>query len=141
LVDNNIHLIYQRDGFPGSAVTIDDAAVHPNGTENDIIYLSVPTNFEEVGLKKVSASTIEANLLPNPANEATKLTFQLEQTQNVMINITNLLGQNVETISSATAAKGSNTITLNTQNIPSGVYLVNITAGTSNSTLKLVVKH
>ena len=141
LVDDNIHLIYQRDGFPGSSVTIDDAAVHPNGTENDIIYLSVPTNFEEVGLNKVSASTIEANILPNPANEATKLTFQLEQTQNVMINITNLLGQNVETISSAAAAKGSNTVTLNTQNLPSGIYLVNITAGTSNSTLKLVVKH
>jgi hypothetical protein len=141
LVDENVHLIYQRDGFPGSAVTIDDGAVHPNGSENDIIYLSVPNNFEQVGLKKVSASTIDANLLPNPANEATKLTFQLEQTENVTINITNLLGQNVETVAANTFAKGSNSVAVNTQNLPSGIYLVNITAGESNSTLKLVVKH
>jgi hypothetical protein len=141
LVDENIHLIYQRDGFPGSSVTIDDGAVHPNGTENDIVYLSVPNNFDQVGLNKIAASTIEANLLPNPANEVSKLSFELEQTQNVTINITNLLGQNVETISNANAAKGSHTVSLNTQNIPSGIYLVNITAGNAVSTLKLVVKH
>jgi hypothetical protein len=141
LVDEDVHMIYQRDGFPGSAVTINDGAVHPNGSENDIIYLSVPNNFDQVGLKKVSASTIEANLLPNPANEATQLTFQLEQTENVNINITNLLGQNVETVATSSFAKGSNSVALNTQNLPSGIYLVNITAGKSNSTLKLVVKH
>jgi hypothetical protein len=37
LVDEDVHMIYQRDGFPGSAVTINDGAVHPNGSENDMV--------------------------------------------------------------------------------------------------------
>lgn len=141
LVDNNVHLVYQRDGFPGSAVTIDDASVHPFNNENDIIYLSVPNNFEEVGVKKINAANFEANLMPNPANESTSLTFNLKNTVDVTITVNNLLGQNVETITANEAVAGSHNVTLNTENLPSGIYLVNIQAGNQTNTLKMVVKH
>jgi hypothetical protein len=44
LVDENIHLLYQRDYFPGSAVTINDASIHPFDLVNDIIYMKVNKN-------------------------------------------------------------------------------------------------
>jgi hypothetical protein len=52
-----------------------------------------------------------------------------------------MLGQVVNQISSANAAKGEHSFIVNTSNLPSGIYLVNIVSGSDSETVKLVVKH
>lgn len=139
LVDNNIHLLYQRDYTPGSAVTIDDAGVHPFDIPNDIIYLPITKNL--VSVKEVANSVSDLALLPNPANENTTLRFKLEESADVTISVLNMLGQEVSLISSQKAAQGVHNVDLGTSELPSGIYLVNVQAGSKTSTTKLVVRH
>jgi hypothetical protein len=68
-VDENIHLIYQRDFFPGSAVTISDAAYHPFDLPNDIVYLKVSKTLEAFTLGSIAGSGI-LNGNPNPISIA-----------------------------------------------------------------------
>jgi hypothetical protein len=140
-VDGKIHLVYQTDIFPGSAVTINNTAFHPFDLPSDIVYLSVPTNFESVGIAETQNASFNATLQPNPSNEATRLSISLEKPAAVSISINNMLGQVVNQLSSNNAAKGEHAFVLNTANLPSGIYLVNIVSGSNAETVKLVVKH
>lgn len=67
-VDGFVHLVYQRDYFPGAAVTVNDANFHPFDLPNDIVYLKVNKNEPDVvtGVEKTSSSGII--LYPNPTN-------------------------------------------------------------------------
>jgi flagellar hook assembly protein FlgD len=69
------------------------------------------------------------------------LSIGLEKPAAVSISINNMLGQVVNQISSNNASKGEHSFVLNTANLPSGIYLVNIVSGSDAETVKLVVKH
>ncbi|MEX1187617.1 MAG: T9SS type A sorting domain-containing protein [Bacteroidia bacterium] len=141
LVDDKIHILYQRDYTPGSAVTIDDATTHPFDIPNDIIYMSVTKDFENVGINNTPNKVSDLALLPNPTNEATTLRFKLEEAADVTISVLNMLGQEVALISSQKAAPGVHNVNLGTSELPSGIYLVNVEAGAKRSTTKLIVRH
>lgn len=140
-VDENIHLLFQRDGTPGSAVTIDDNTIHPFEL-NDIIYLSVSKEIDQVGINEVVSNSISDLVLqPNPANETASLRFNLETSSDISISVLNLLGQEVSRIATQKAAAGMHNINLSTSELTSGIYLVNVQAENKSNTVKLVVKH
>ncbi|MFM1931524.1 MAG: hypothetical protein RL226_827 [Bacteroidota bacterium] len=141
VVDDRVHLLYQRDYTPGSAVTIDNASVHPFDIPNDIIYLPIFKNFEDVSIENVNNNIAEISLMPNPANSSTTLRFKLDNTTDTRIEIFNVLGQNVATLSTQKAAAGYHNVDLNTAEFSSGIYFVNVIAGEKSSTIKMVVKH
>ncbi|MFN5317412.1 MAG: T9SS type A sorting domain-containing protein [Bacteroidia bacterium] len=140
-VDGNVHLVYQRDYFPGSAVTINNTSFHPFDIPADIVYLSVPADYENVGIAPVKAAQFEAGILPNPANEVAVLKVNTEKSANVRISIHNMLGQTVDQVANTDLAKGKYQFALNTENLKSGIYLVNVQVGNESQALKLVVKH
>jgi len=139
-VDNNIHILYQRDYTPGSAVTIDDAAIHPQDIPNDIIYMSIDKNYE-VSTNDVKSEIQGLALMPNPSNESSTLKFELNNNETVSINVVNMLGQRVLNLNSAKAAAGQHSVSLNTNELPSGIYLVNVTIGNKSGNVKMIVKH
>jgi len=140
-VDNNIHMVYQRDFTPGSAVTIDNASIHPFDLPNDIVYMGVTTDFNLVGIKPTKNEVDALTLMPNPVDETATISFNVANSGNVTISIINMLGQEVSRVSSSKVAPGIQTITLGTSELTSGIYLVNVSSGNQNSALKMVVKH
>jgi hypothetical protein len=140
-VDQNIHVVYQRDFVPGSAVTIDNGQIHPFDTPNDIVYIKVPKDFLEVGIKPVEKAELNVSLQPNPASDQALLKFELKQNDRISVSVSNLLGQTVLNFSAKDAAPGFHTITLNTSDLTSGIYLVNLKTGNSLVSKKLVVKN
>lgn len=140
-VDNNLHIVYQRDYTPGSAVTIDNAALHPFDIPNDIIYMSVTKDFDIVSTNDVKSEIQGLALMPNPSDETAQLKFDLINNETVSINVVNMLGQRVLNMSSQKAAAGQHSISLATNQLPSGIYLVNVTAGSKSSSVKMIVKH
>jgi hypothetical protein len=140
-VDDNIHMLYQRDFTPGSAVSIDNASIHPFDLPNDIIYMGVTTDFNLVGISPTKNDVDALTLMPNPANETATIRFNVANSGNVNITIINMLGQEVSRVSSSKVAPGMQNITLGTSELPSGIYLVNVASGNQNSALKMVVKH
>jgi hypothetical protein len=140
-VDDNVHLLYQRDFTPGSAVTIDNASVHPFDIPNDMIYMAVTKNFELVGIEKTESKASLISLMPNPANESANIRFNLDKAADVQIRVLNMLGQEVSAVSSQKAAAGAHNVELSTSTMTSGIYLVAVSIDGKVSTEKLIVKH
>ena len=80
---------------------------------------------------------------PNPFNPSTKIEYSLQQGGMVSLKVYNVLGQEVATLVNSRQEAGSYTMTFNTNkgslNIPSGIYLYRLEAGSFVSTKKLVV--
>jgi hypothetical protein len=69
------------------------------------------------------------------------LKFELNNNETVSINVVNMLGQRVLNLNSAKAAAGQHSVSLNTNELPSGIYLVNVTIGNKSGNVKMIVKH
>lgn len=80
-----------------------------------------------------------SNVYPNPANGSTNVSFNLKQTGNVVVSITNMLGQTVATVNAGKLASGNNNVDLNLANIKAGVYFVNVAVDGISNTKKLTV--
>ncbi len=87
-------------------------------------YLSDPTITTEVNDE--SAAINEYFLSPNPVAEKIKLSFSLTESKKVSVNIFNALGQNVQSEQTENGTQGSNTIELNVEALPEGIYFAQI---------------
>ncbi|RQV97896.1 T9SS C-terminal target domain-containing protein [bacterium] len=76
---------------------------------------------------------------PNPFNAETTLRFDLPVASPVEMNLYNLQGQLVKTLLSGQVDAGTHEVALSLPDYPSGVYLVNLTAGQLSATQKIVL--
>lgn len=65
-------------------------------------------------------------VFPNPAQDNFNISFDLNETNDVSVSLYNALGQQVKSMQSTTYLSGENTIQMNTQNLPSGLYFVTL---------------
>jgi len=138
-VDDFIHILFQKDGVPGSAVTIDNATIHPQ-TENQMVYLKVPKDYEPVSTKEVARDDRNLTIFPNPTENLATLQFTLAKAETVSVKVVNMIGQTVFDSSTQKAAAGVHSIELSTNMLSSGVYFVNVEIGNDQFTRKLIVK-
>ena len=142
LVDNDIHILYQRDYTPGSAVTIDDAAIHPQDIPNDIIYMSINKTWDNpLNIENPNKNISGLSVFPNPSNEQTSLRFNLKSSDDVTIKVLNLLGEEVIKMNSEHVQSGNHSIQLNSQQLSAGIYIVQLTAGNHAESIKMIVNH
>lgn len=76
---------------------------------------------------------------PNPFNPSTTIRFSLPKETHLKINIYNLLGQLVDTITQGTFEAGYHKVTFNASNLPSGIYVYALTSGNFVDTKKLIL--
>lgn len=79
------------------------------------------------------------SVYPNPANANTTLSFVLSNEAQASVNVTDLAGKVVFTQVLGTV-NGIQNVTLNTESLTNGVYMVNLTVNGTVSTQKLVVR-
>lgn len=138
-VTDSVRMIYQRDFTPGIAVSPQDNNPHPYG-ENDIVYLAVGSQYFVTSTTEVAALNNDVVVYPNPANGNTKVSFSLNNAQNVNVSIVNVLGQTIANTAANKLGAGKNTVELNLDGIAPGIYSVLVKAGNSTSSQKLVIK-
>ena len=78
------------------------------------------------------------NLFPNPSNENTTVSLVLKSENEVVLSVHNLLGEQVAS-HSYKGVEGENSFELNTNELSSGNYIVNVTTGESSTQLNLSV--
>ena len=83
----------------------------------------------------------EVSVSPNPATDKTAINFSLKQTSNVSVEIYNIAGEKITTVSDAQQGLGEHIIYFNPSelNLESGIYFVKLTADNATITKRLAV--
>jgi flagellar hook assembly protein FlgD len=80
---------------------------------------------------------------PNPFNPVTVIHFNVAQVNNLRYNVSlkvyNMLGQLVATLVDETQNPGYKSLTFDASNLPSGMYIYKLSAGTFTQARKMVV--
>lgn len=80
-----------------------------------------------------------SNVFPNPSNHVAHIKLQSSATvKNAVVGITNSLGTEVYS-NNITLNVGDNTVRLETENLPSGIYFATITSGKNKIVKKFIV--
>ena len=76
---------------------------------------------------------------PNPFSNATKISFDSSNNQNILISIKNVLGNTVF-LKQVEAREGKNTITFNRNDLRSGMYIYAIQSNTDFISKRFVIR-
>lgn len=143
-VDDNLHIMWQRDEFPGTAVINSTPA-----TLSKIMYAAVDKNkvlndelivLRHVSIDEINNSLSVSEAYPNPTNGDSWIDVALEESAQVRLSITNLMGQEVSTQNLGELKAGSNRVALGTTGLSQGVYIYNVTLGNATLTGRVVVE-
>ena len=95
-----------------------------------------------VGMQPTETAVQAGKMYPNPASDL--VTFEFEMTQKTLlgIEIMGIDGRNQKTIAKAFAKPGLNQLQINTQDIPTGLYIIHLVSDEGiQFTFKCMVKH
>ncbi len=76
---------------------------------------------------------------PNPFNPVTTISYSLSKNAYVRLKIVNLLGQEIATLINDEMCAGDYHITWNAENVPSGLYFYQLTAGRFSMMKKMIL--
>ena len=76
---------------------------------------------------------------PNPFNPTTNIQYSIASRQFVELKIFNVLGQEIQTLVNAEKPAGNYQVEFNAANLPSGIYLYRIQAGSFNQVRKMIL--
>ena len=131
-----INMTWQEDTQPGSAAFTDNA---PLSRARQVFYkLPVPP----VGVDEQNGTPNAFHLsqnYPNPFNPETKIDYRVGQAGLVTIKVYNTLGQEVATLLNENLNPGQYQVTFAGNNLPSGVYVYKMTAGSYVESKKMVL--
>lgn len=105
-----------------------------NGVDT-LVALPLALNINKVN------ETLQAGLFPNPSNDKAFVSYNLLQTENVNVSITDLSGKVVDQFNLGRQVAGNQMIEINTAALSNGLYNIKMTAGSNTANLKLSVVH
>ncbi len=92
-----------------------------------------------VGVKEQNNTINDISVFPNPAKDKFSVKFNSLENGTVTAKLYSICGQEVEAlVANKEFNAGTNTINFELKNIPSGVYFIQLTAG-SNKTVKKII--
>lgn len=86
-----------------------------------------------------NASREMLNVYPNPATDFTNISFALQQSNDVVVSVRDMSGRLVNQMKFNRLSSGNRTIRINTADLKSGAYIINISAGAEVKSGKLII--
>ncbi len=99
----------------------------------------VRMNFDPALGVKEQVASFGVEVAPNPAADATQVSFNVKNTSDAIINVIDMAGKIVATQTLA-AVNGAQNVEINTSALNSGMYTVSVTANGTTVTEKLAVR-
>jgi hypothetical protein len=136
-VNDSLRILYLNDKDAGSYIM--DEGVP---TENPVMYLAAPNPLtsgigtDEYALPK--NLSLDQNY-PNPFNESTTISFSIQQTGKVKLEIFDITGAFVQTLLDETLPAGEHHIAWNAADLASGTYLYKLTLSGKTTVRKAVL--
>jgi len=94
---------------------------------------STPTGIQETTVWS------ELSVVPNPTSGNATLLVTLQDNADLTVSVYDMFGKFISNVDKGNFATGSHRISINTENLQSGVYFVNVAAGERNSAVKMIV--
>jgi len=76
---------------------------------------------------------------PNPFNSITTFSYEIPQKEFISIKVFNVLGEELMTLVHEEKAVGSYTVNFEANNLPSGIYIINMSAGGFRQSIKTLL--
>ncbi len=107
---------------------------------NDLasLNLSAKSVSNEEESSEVTKFTLSQNY-PNPFNPSTTISFELEEAGLTTLKVFNMLGQEVSSLIDQNLSKGNYSVSFEATNLPSGVYMYQLTSGSVSKTKKMLL--
>ena len=145
LVDTDLHILYQNDLIPGTAL-VNGGTAYVNDNINYMKYVKVSKAQVLAGTASCNANGINeintvfsiANAYPNPTTGATTIEVDLKQNSNLAIEVSNMIGQIVYTTSENNLSVGTHKFTVDASKLNTGVYFYTVKSKDFQITKKLI---
>jgi len=79
------------------------------------------------------------NLFPSPASSTTKIIYSISKATDISIDLMNVLGEKINTVSVGTQSPGKHEYQMNMESLSEGIYFVKLNAGEQSQTVKVTV--
>jgi hypothetical protein len=119
---NNVIICFKGVSAGGNALYLDDVNISnsPMGIQENSIVHSL-------------------SIYPNPFSDNTTIAFSLSRAENVKLSVSNVLGQTVFSSEHGNLPAGANTLNFNGNNLPAGMYFMNLQTGDKVITRKVTI--
>ncbi len=94
----------------------------------------------EIIIMNEPANSLSFKTFPNPASKTINFSFKLEEGDNIKIDIYNMVGQKITTVTNNYFSVGSHTISYNLNDIVTGIYVSEIKTKNSINTKTIIIK-
>ena len=139
LKNNKLQLITQTSSQPGSNIKDATIPVH----DVNIEYREIPTaDFIPVGIadKTVTSEIAVSQNYPNPVKGATCFNVNLEKVANVIVDVTNMMGQKIMSMDKGLVNAGLQTYSIDGSQLTAGVYFYTVKINGESFTRKMIVE-
>ncbi|MBU2506764.1 MAG: VCBS repeat-containing protein [Bacteroidetes bacterium] len=141
--DNGVSWIQVNSGFlyPSIlSIAVNNEGYLLAGAMGSSVYRSVspPTFVDEINFSIPSKYILYQNY-PNPFNPSTTIEYAVPKTGRVMIKIYNMIGEKVAVLVDEERYPGTYTVEWNGEELPSGIYIARLTAGSFAASIKLLL--
>ena len=99
-------------------------------------YINFPTF---VSTKPADVSK-DVNVSPNPASDYADVKVTLKDSQKVTLNVFDVMGRLIASNNYGEMGIGNHTFKVNTENLPSGMYVFTVQVGSNQTSKKVIVK-
>ena len=132
--DDTLHILYIEDKDAGGIPQTEGTA-----TENPVRYLAhwIPTGIDEDNIRPVNFS-LEQNY-PNPFNANTVISFSLQKTAPVTVEVFDITGAKVAMLLNETMAAGIHEVVWDASDVASGVYFYKLSTGDVSESRQMVL--
>jgi hypothetical protein len=76
---------------------------------------------------------------PNPFTGSTTITYQLDESQDIRLDVFDLLGRRLKTLENGFVQAGNHQVVFDATSLPSGIYMYRLTTGENSSIRQMVV--
>jgi hypothetical protein len=140
-VNNFVHLVYQRDDYPGISINPNGgASMDPENSNNtsDIVYLKIKPDLS-LAVTDLSHAIDKPLIFPNPATNQTRINFNFELPQSVHLRIIDALGQEVLGLHTE-KTQGPTALFISLDSLPRGLYFIQMVWEKQTFVSKLVLE-
>ncbi|HIO67660.1 MAG TPA: T9SS type A sorting domain-containing protein [Flavobacteriales bacterium] len=92
-----------------------------------------------LAINDIASNLSARDFYPNPVSDLGMLSFHLNNTETVLVEVRNMIGQQVKVIRHSKMSAGDHMVAISVSDFSDGIYYVNILAGEQSITKKIVV--